>query len=102
VSAGTQRDNKISLLSDLEQALLVTLSGARALDERDLIVLSLLGHRLAPLHDLDSVEQAEMGLKGIDNRQLASLAAREVEEGDSRLPVLVTHYSASSKPLMLA
>lgn len=66
-----------------------------ALDEGDLVVVSVFGHRLAEADDLDDLDEIQQSVLEVDDLQLIALTAREIEEGDTRFR-LSRHTSASS------
>ena len=72
--ARAQRHHEHGLLANLLQAIFVGLAHARALDERDDVILAALGHRFAELHNLHRVEQIHVRLQRIDHGELAAFA----------------------------
>ena len=98
---GAESNDDSRLLPDLSEAFLIFLPRARTLDKGNEVILALFGHRFAELDYLHRLDQFQVGLQGINDGELAALAAGKVKKRNLWLSVL-THYSASSNPLMSA
>lgn len=82
VGAGTQGDEISGTRANVVQPFHILFAMDAAFYEGDIVARCLFAHRLAKLHQFDMFQQFQQYVFAIEQRQLATFATGEIEEGD--------------------